>query len=400
MCPVRYYTMIRSKNPTYDLRVKMVKHAVEHGIRDAARAFQCSRNTVRKWLRRYRRHGLRGLVDRSRAPHSCPHKLSPEDEKIILRHARRVPHFSARRLRDEFELPYGVASIARVKRENGLSGKRKKKYQKKNDLRAVKQAYRPFRRFQMDLKYLDDIPNYFTAMEELGLPRYQYTVRELATGAQFLSYADSISATYAEMTVRRLLGHLRRYGIDLSEVDIQTDNGAEFEGRVVRYRKRGFVHTIEKVLGASHTYIPPGCKNANADVESVHATVETDFFDLERFSSRDDFFAKITTYQLYYNLAHPITTRGNRAPLDALRNKDPTLDPNIFLLLPCDLDRTLRHLSLDHDVPDLTALERLTACARREFAESAGSRHAADPRGSAENVAHVMHAILHRLGSR
>ena len=191
-------------------------------------------------------------------------------------------------------------------------------------------------------------------MELLGLPRYQYTVRELATGAQFLSYADSISATYAELTVTRLLTHLRELGIDLSEVDVQTDNGGEFGGSVRTEKDRGFVHTIEKILGATHTFIPPGCCNANADVESVHATIETDFFDVERCSSRGDFFAKITTYQLYYNLAHAITTRGDRSPFEILRNRDPTLDPHLFMLLPCDLDRTLRHMELGHDVPGLT----------------------------------------------
>ncbi len=156
-------------------------------------------------------------------------------------------------------------------------------------------------------------------------------------------------------TVRRLLVHIRELGIDLSEVDVQTDNGGEFDGNVRTEKDRGFVHTIEKIMEATHTYIPPGCKNANADVESVHATTETDFFDVERFSSRADFFAKITTYQLYYNLAHRISTRADRSPFEILRNRDPTLDPRLFMLLPCDLDRTLRHAHLGHDVPGLTA---------------------------------------------
>lgn len=354
MCPVGYYNMIRSRNYIYDLRLSMIRYAAKHGIRQTARAFQCSRNTVRKWVRRFKAEGLRGLRDHSRAPHSCPHKTSSQDEKIILIHVRRVPGFGARRLRNEFDLPYGIGSIARVKRENGLSRKRPRKHKKRNDLRAIKQAYKPFTRFQMDIKYLNDIPNYYVPMEQLGLPRYQYTIRELATGAQFVSYADSISATYTEMTVRRLLVHISELGIDLSEVDVQTDNGGEFGGNVRTEKDRGFVHTIEKIMRATHTYIPPGCSNANADVESVHATIETDFFDVERFSSRADFFAKITTYQLYYNIAHRISTRGDRSPFEILRNRDPTLDPRLFMLLPCDLDRTLRHTHAGHDVPGLT----------------------------------------------
>lgn len=269
MCPIGYYTMVRSKDYIFDLRLRMVQHASKHGIRATARAFKCSRNTVRKWIRRRRSEGLRGLRDKSRAPHSCPHKTSPEAEKSILRQIRKTPAFGARHLKHEFDIPYGVGSIARVKRENGLSRRRPRKHKRRNDLRAIKQACKPFTRFQMDVKYLNDIPNYYPCIRTLNLPGFQYTIRELATGAQFVSYGDSLSVNYAELTVKRFLEHLQECGIDTSDVHIQTDNGTEFEGGTVREKLTGFVHTIESLMEATHTYIPPGCCNANADVESA-----------------------------------------------------------------------------------------------------------------------------------
>ncbi|MGQ9634507.1 MAG: helix-turn-helix domain-containing protein [Bryobacteraceae bacterium] len=39
------------------LRCRMVQTARQHGIRPAARAFRCSRNTVRKWLRHFLAQG-------------------------------------------------------------------------------------------------------------------------------------------------------------------------------------------------------------------------------------------------------------------------------------------------------------------------------------------------------
>lgn len=36
-----------------------------------------SRKTGYKWLGRFEEHGRAGLIDRSRAPHHCPHKISP-----------------------------------------------------------------------------------------------------------------------------------------------------------------------------------------------------------------------------------------------------------------------------------------------------------------------------------
>ena len=75
----------------------------------------------------------------------------------------------------------------------------KRRHHRKNDLRAVKAAYPPFTRFQMDVKHLTDIPFYWPQMQRNGLPRFQYTIRELSCGAQFLAYSNELSKTYATL---------------------------------------------------------------------------------------------------------------------------------------------------------------------------------------------------------
>jgi transposase len=68
MCPWAYYPMLRqSKDPTY-LRLQIARYARAHGIKPAARHFQTTVRTVRKWLRRWQPGSLQGLQDRSRAP--------------------------------------------------------------------------------------------------------------------------------------------------------------------------------------------------------------------------------------------------------------------------------------------------------------------------------------------
>jgi len=66
-------------------------------------------------------------------------------------------------------------------------------------------------------------------------------------------------------------------------------------------------------------------------VETVHRLVEDEFFDLEDFTSRGDFLAKVHTYQLYFNRtlfshgnvteANPLTQAGymSSASLDYVR---------------------------------------------------------------------------------
>jgi len=350
VCPVEYYTMIRSKNHIFDYRLRLVMYAKTHGKKHAARTFRCSINTVLKWSRRFEEKGLAGLVDLSRAPHSCPHKLSLDAERVILSYRDKTPPFGARHLKYEFDLPWGVNAIARVIRSNRVTRKRKRKHRVKNDLRAIKAAYKPFTQFQIDTKYLYDIPQYWPQMTLLRLPKYQYTIRELSLGVQFLAYGSEVSITYAEITASRLLQHLQKYGVDLREVVIQSDNGSEFDGQTTRETDRGFTHTIEKLFPATHRHIPPGCKNAQADVETVHNLIEDEFFDIESFRSRKDFFAKITTYQHFFNLARKNGSRKYKSPLDLMKEKAPHLDPNIFYLPPLDLDAALSSKAV-HDVP-------------------------------------------------
>jgi len=100
-----YFTLVRQMKNPYSLRLALVEYARQHGIKAAARAFQTTVPTVRKWRRRYLAEGLKGLEARSRAPRSCPHKVRGEREQQVLAQRRQLPTFSAQRLRQEFDLP-------------------------------------------------------------------------------------------------------------------------------------------------------------------------------------------------------------------------------------------------------------------------------------------------------
>ena len=352
MCPTPYYTMIRSRNHKFDWRLHLVLYAQTHGQRSAARYFRCARNTVAKWWARFQREGRAGLRELSHAPQSCPHKTKPQIEQLVLAQRARTKGFGGERLKHEFELPCGISAIKRILRQHHLTRKPRRKHQRKQDLRAVKAAYKPFTRFQMDTKVLRDIPPYWPQMIRRHLPKVQYTLRELSCGAQFLAYADEISLTYAERLAERLLAHLQEQGLDLSEVVIQTDNGSEFDGASRRKTDRGFTHTIEQIHGAQHRFIPPGCCNANADVESVHATIETEFYDLQTFADRRDFLGQAATYQLWYNVKRKNRSRGWKSPAELLAEKSPHLSPKIFLLHPLWLPTLILPPSqVAHDLP-------------------------------------------------
>jgi transposase InsO family protein len=262
----------------------------------------------------------------------------------MLAKSGRFGHRSARRLVEYFALPVGKGATHRVLRDAGLVRRREKKHRRKADLRRIKANHPALRRWQMDTKYLNDIPHYWPQMQAQGLPRFQYTLRDEATGAVFLAYASELSKTYATLASSRLIEHLRRFGIPLNEVEVRTDLGTEFDGDTRRYRPDGFHGSLLKA-GVRHRFNPPARPNANADVESFHATVENEFFDLESFHGQSHFLAAIATYQTFFNFGRKNRSRHNLTPAQILANKDPTIDPRA-LLLPATILADLNLLSL------------------------------------------------------
>ena len=341
MAPIQYYAMSRSKDHKFSLRLQMVLHARTQGIHAAARAFGASRNTVRTWLRRFEAGGRSALREQSRAPKSCPHKTPPAQEQKVLAARAHLPCAGAQRLKDLFGLKPSEGAIKRILRQNGLTRRRRTKRQRKNDLRAIKAAYRPFERIQADTKPLYDIPHYWPQMMAGKLPRQQYTVRDVRSGALFLDYADELSATYATLATERLLGHLRAHGLDLAGTILSTDNGSEYGGHDRQERVRGLHHKVQRYVG-QHRFLPPATPNAHADVESSHSLIEPELFDLERFRDRREFFAKVRAYQRWFNFARPNYSKGGKTPAQILEAEG--YDPAVLLLDPLDLDQHLRQL--------------------------------------------------------
>jgi transposase len=323
----------------FDVRRRLVAYARAHGIKATARAWRCSRNTVRLWLGRYEREGLAGLKERSHAPHGCPHKTPAALEQRILTLRERTG-YGARRLKAEFDLPCGHQAISRILRVHQLTRKPRTKGRKKNDLRAVKAMLRAFETINMDIKYLNDIPHYLAQMELKGLPRYQYSARDVRTGLLFVAFADRVSKSHACACAERLLRHLQRHQVDLAGVAVQTDNGGEFDGQLSNTSRQGFAYTLEQ-LGAGHRSIPPGCPNANADVETTHGLIETEFYDREDFRGPQDFFAKSWTYQCHFNFTRKNSYQRWRTPIERLGEAAPDISAQVALLPPIHLDTLL-----------------------------------------------------------
>ena len=94
-------------------RVSVEKEAASLVARD----MRVTRQTVYKWVRRYRREGVSGLLDRSSRPHASPRRVAPDTERAVVEARRRLRAGPAR-----VAAATGVAerTVTRILRRNGV----------------------------------------------------------------------------------------------------------------------------------------------------------------------------------------------------------------------------------------------------------------------------------------
>jgi transposase InsO family protein len=100
-------------------REQMVRAIVDEGLSKAAaaRRFNTTPRTVRKWVDRFKAHSVEGLRDRSSRPFSSPTQipLATADAVERLRRERRIQEHIAN------ELGISKASVSRILKRRGLS---------------------------------------------------------------------------------------------------------------------------------------------------------------------------------------------------------------------------------------------------------------------------------------
>ncbi len=190
----------------------------------ACAAAGVSRQTGRKWVKRFAAEGDAGLIDRSSRPFRSPHKL-PEDREQLLIDLRRKHRLTAWALAELTGIPR--STIGRVLRRHRLS--------RGQDLEPKPQIVRYERQAPGDLLHLDI--KKLGRIEGLGhriTGKRQHRARGI--GWEFahvaiddfsrLSYMEVLPDERAETVVgffRRALAWYRQRGIQIQRV--LTDNG-------------------------------------------------------------------------------------------------------------------------------------------------------------------------------
>jgi len=119
----------------------------------------------------------------------------------------------------------------------------------------------------------------------------------------------------------------------------QTDNGSEYIGAWNAKESSCYTKAIEALDGQFHRTIFPGAHRMQSDVETIHNLMEMEFYEIESFQNRLDFFNKATCYQLFFNLHRPNSYKEHKSPWQLAQEKNPDLDKRLLMIPPVDLDQ-------------------------------------------------------------
>ncbi|MBI4981702.1 MAG: helix-turn-helix domain containing protein, partial [Candidatus Omnitrophica bacterium] len=344
MCPMSYYQNMRNCKDKRAHRYQMIQYALKHGIKPAARLFHTSSPVVRKWLTRFKEHGYDGLLDLSYRPKHSPRATTQSIKNHIVSLKKKYRRLGAAQVKILEKLSQAPKTIRKIWKEANVAlHRRKKKYITKQNLREVKKKFYLFQQCCEDTKDLIDIPEYWPQMKRLNLPKVQYTRREVSCGILFTGYANERSLIHATLFAAYINHHMKKYNaLPEDSARLQTDNGSEFIGSWNAKEPSAYTKMVESLPGQEHTTIFPGAHRMQADVETVHSLMETEFYEIEQFSNRADFIARANTYQLFFNLKRPNTYKEHKTPWQLALEKKPDLDKRLLMTAAVDLDELLK----------------------------------------------------------
>jgi len=169
----------------------------------------------------------------------------------------------------------------------------------------------------------------------------------MSTACQGLTPVPPLSLNHATIFVEVIGNWLLEHGVKTEGTIWQTDGGSEFIGSWNAKNKSIFIKKIESI-GIEHFQIPK--VTYNADVETVHNTIELEFFDIEAFNNKENFFDKVSTYSIYYNLVRKNSYKHNKSPLEILIERGEDINPEVLTLPALDLDK-LFEIKFNHSPP-------------------------------------------------
>jgi putative transposase len=275
--------------------------------RSACRKYSISRPTGDKWLERYVDEGKAGLVDRSHAPMTIPHKTGAQTEEAVVMLRRRYPAFGPKKLvavlRRNFpdaECPAPSTVGAILKRRGLVKPRSRTRTKVPPSVSPLSTPSAPNDVWGIDYK------GQFTLGD--GQDCYPLTITDLAS--RRLLACVGYHRIDGESVRQVLEGLFQTFGQPLA---MRSDNGSPFASSGVLGLST--LSSWWMSFGVAHERIEPGKPQQNGSHERFHLTLKQETTrpagaDLEAQQARFDRFIS------YFNEERPHEALGQRFPAE------------------------------------------------------------------------------------
>jgi transposase InsO family protein len=241
-------------------------HAVGlYTMTELCERYGVSRKTGYKWLERVEEEGRKGLRDRSRAPHQCPHRISEEVARLLCEARQRHPHWGPGKLLDWLEPRYPDLDLPAVSTAGDLLARRGLVKKRRRRRRWEHPGVVPALTTQPNDLWTADFKGHFRTRD--GIWCYPLTIADLHS--RYLLACHGLLSTKGH-GVRPVFERLfRQYGLPGA---IRTDNGVPFATTGIHGLSQLNVWWMR--LGIQHQRILPAHPQQNGAHERMHKTLK------------------------------------------------------------------------------------------------------------------------------
>jgi transposase InsO family protein len=287
----------------------------------AAEAAGVSERTAYRWLKRWREEGESGLLDRSSAPKSIPHRTPPD--RVAAIEALRRLFMTAAEIAEV--LGMALSTVSAVLKRIGL-GKRSRLTPPEPPNRYERK--RPGELVHLDIKKLGRISALGAGHRVTGhrASRHQLTIdgkQRRVTGWEFVHVAvdDATRLAYVEVLpnergetaaafLRRAVGWFASLGIEVERV--LSDNGAA-------YRSRAHAAARQQLGIRRHLFTRPYRPRTNGKAERFIQTLVNRWAYGAIYGSSAERTAALAGWLTHYNFTRRHGSLGHKPPATRLR---------------------------------------------------------------------------------
>jgi len=275
----------------------------------AAKAVGLSRKAARKWIERFQVEGDAGLVDRSSAPRSIPHRTSTQvvSRVLALRHKRLV----AWAIAEQLSMPR--STIGAILRRHGL-GRLSALDPKVPVIRYERES--PGELIHLDTKKLGKISGIGHRIH--GIRRH--CTRGIGWECAHLAIDDHTRLSYVEVLpdeggettanfLERALGFFARHKIKVERM--LTDNGSGYRSHAV--------NAVCYQAGVRHLWTKPYTPRTNGKAERLVQTLLREWAYRRAYRSSKERRVALKSFVRHYNHRRPHAALGYKPPIVRLR---------------------------------------------------------------------------------